>query len=84
MSNVSHGIIIQGVIHGKTIVLAENPGIADGQAVEVVVRAAPALKAGAIENQSAAGMLADYPDMDADMEEILRERTTGVYREIEE
>jgi hypothetical protein len=30
--------VLQGVIHGRTIELAADPGIADGQAVEVVVR----------------------------------------------
>jgi hypothetical protein len=39
--------VIHGVIHGKTIVLAENPGIADGQPVEVAVRALPAARNGA-------------------------------------
>ena len=33
---------IHGVIHGRTIELAEDPGIADGQRVQVEVRAAPA------------------------------------------
>jgi hypothetical protein len=75
--------IIQGVIHGKTIVLAESPGLADGQPVEVVVRA----KGGEIgvgpQLQSAAGLLADFPEMDAEIEEILRERKTESRREIE-
>ena len=34
--------IIHGVIHGTTIELAIDPGLADGQAVEVEVRAATA------------------------------------------
>jgi hypothetical protein len=29
--------VIQGVIHGSTIELSENPGFSEGQAVEVVV-----------------------------------------------
>ena len=33
---------IHGVIHGRTIELAEDPGIADGQRVQVEVRAVPA------------------------------------------
>ena len=33
--------ILKGVIHGKTIELERAPGLPDGQAVSVVVRAAP-------------------------------------------
>ncbi len=33
--------IIQGVIHGTTIELAINPGLTDGQSVEVEVRVTP-------------------------------------------
>ena len=32
--------VIQGVIHGNTIELSENLGLADGQSVQVVVQAA--------------------------------------------
>ena len=30
--------IIQGIVHGRTIELTEDPGVADGQQVEVIVR----------------------------------------------
>lgn len=83
MSNVSHGII-QGVIHGKTIVLAENPGIADGQAVEVVVRAVREIRKWGDGIRASAGALADLPEKDVHLEEIYRNRQASRVREIEE
>ena len=32
---------VYGVVHGKTIELAENPGVAEGQKVEVTIRSVP-------------------------------------------
>ncbi len=76
--------LIQGVIHGKTIILAQNPDMADGQQVEVVLRATAMARKSDAGVQSAAGMLADYPEMDAELEEILQERKSESRREIED
>jgi hypothetical protein len=32
---------VQGIIRGKTIELSEDPGIADGQQVEITIKALP-------------------------------------------
>jgi hypothetical protein len=32
---------LQGVIHGKTIELTEDPGVADGQPVEITLKTIP-------------------------------------------
>jgi hypothetical protein len=65
---------VTGTIHGNTIVLDAPPGVADGQAVEVVIRAvtAPAKWGEGILN-SAGGWTA-YPEMDAIMDKIHAER----------
>jgi len=76
--------VIHGVIHGKTIVLAQDPGIADGQQVEVVVRAVPAPRKWGDGIRASAGALTDLPEMDAHLEEIYRNRQASSIREIEE
>ena len=32
---------VYGVVHGKTIELEENPGVAEGQEVEITIRPVP-------------------------------------------
>ena len=66
-------IVVQGVIHGKTIELKENPGVADGQEVEVTVHLAPRADLGRRDpavRRHAAGI----PGVDEAFEEIQRER----------
>ena len=68
--------IVHGVVHGKTIELDEEPGVAEGQTVEVqikVVAPAPPGKWGEGILRSAGGW-ADYPEMDAIMEKIHQDR----------
>ena len=69
--------VIHGKIHGRTIELKEDLGLAEGQAVEVSVRTVPAGPArnpgdGLLRTE---GALADDPYWDAIMDEIHRERT---------
>jgi hypothetical protein len=66
--------LIHGVIHGKTIELKTDPGIGDGQPVEVLVRPAklPAKSGDGI--RRSAGALADDPHWDAIMDEIHQAR----------
>jgi hypothetical protein len=65
-------------IHGKTIELDEDLGVADGQGVEVQVRVIPktARKPGEGFLRTE-GALADDTEWDAIMEEIHRERKGG-------
>jgi hypothetical protein len=80
---------VQGIIHGTTIELKEDPGLADGAEVEVIVlpsRVADEAGVGVSgERRTAAGMLAHLPpEVDAEIEAIIRERKKGVFREIPE
>jgi hypothetical protein len=78
-------ILLQGVIHGKTIELEESPGIEEGRKVELVLRVKqlpgppPLWKPGSTE--TAAGMMADYwtEEDDRILEAIYqdRKRTAG-------
>ena len=62
---------VQGTIRGRTIELAEDLGVPDGQAVEVQVRVLPQTPRkpgdGFLRTE---GALADDPEWDAIMEEI--------------
>lgn len=79
MTKVTHG-----KVRGRTIELAEDLGLAEGQEVEVSVRtvsstATPNPGEGLLRTE---GALADDPHWDAIMEEIQRERKTDTRREI--
>ena len=66
--------IIHGRIHGKTIELDEDPGVAEGQEVEVQVKIVePARKWGEGVLRTA-GALADDTEWDAIMAEIYQAR----------
>ncbi len=73
-------LTLHGVIHGKTIELTEDPGIADGERVEVILRAKrlpgppPGWTPGCTE--TAGGMMADSwtEDDDQILEEIYEDR----------
>lgn len=76
--------VVRGVVHGRTIELTGDPGIADGATVEVTVRAVadPDPRVAAI--LRTAGAMADDPEFDAAMEEIRRDRRSAQYRELAE
>ncbi len=69
--------MIQGIIHGKTLELKDDPGIEDGQAVEVVVRVVKKKEPWGEGLRRCAGALADDPEFDAVFEQIQRERKGG-------
>ena len=76
--------ILHGTVRGRTIELTEDLGLADGQEVEVSVRAKPEFSpqspgAGFLRTE---GALADDPYWDAIMEEIYQERKNDSRREI--
>jgi hypothetical protein len=66
---------MHGRIHGRTIELDEDPGVAEGQEVEVQVRVLPKTGrkpgAGFLRTE---GALADDTEWDAIMEEIYQDR----------
>ena len=68
-----------GKVHGKTIVLDEDPGLPDGQSVEVrimIKEASPERPWGEGIRRSA-GIMADNPQGDEIMDEIQRDREGG-------
>ena len=64
---------LHGTVHGRTIELDEDPGVADGQEVELQIQIATARKWGEGILRSAGGW-AEYPEMDNIMEKIYQER----------
>jgi hypothetical protein len=69
------GNLTRGVVHGKTIELSEDLGLAEGQEVEVTVKIVP--KSGRQPGEGflrTEGALADDPYWDGIMEEIYQAR----------
>lgn len=66
--------VLHGVVQGKTIVLSEPTGVADGQEVEIVVRSSILSRLKGEGIRASAGGWADYPEMDAVMERIQQMR----------
>jgi hypothetical protein len=75
---------IQGVIHGRTIELTTDPGLADGEAVEVVVRAVKKSAAWGEGIRRSAGVLAAHwtEDDDRIFDEIQRDRQRDDWPEL--
>jgi hypothetical protein len=65
---------LHGKIHGRTIELDEDPGVAEGQAVEVQVKVIPPLQKWGDGIRRSAGGWANYPEIDAIMKKIQDER----------
>ncbi|HUY90252.1 MAG TPA: hypothetical protein VMV10_16055 [Pirellulales bacterium] len=78
--------IIQGVVHGRTIELAEDPGVADGQQVEVVVKPMREAKPWGEGIRRSAGALADSwtEEDDKILDELQRSRKQDTRAEIPE
>jgi hypothetical protein len=69
------GIPAQGVVHGRTIELAEDLGLAEGQQVELIVKVIPQASRQPGEGfLRTEGALADDPYWDDIMDEIHRLR----------
>jgi hypothetical protein len=68
---------IHGKIHGKTIELDEDLGVAEGQEVEVQVRVIARATRPGEGFLRTAGALADDKEWDGIMEEIYQERKGG-------
>jgi hypothetical protein len=76
--------IIHGKVHGRTIELAEDLGLAEGQEVEVQVSILPPARKWGDGILRTAGALADDPYWDAIMEEIHQSRKIDRRPELEE
>ena len=79
--------IVHGIVHGKTIELDQELGVADGQHVHVAVQilaTSPGTEAWGEGLRRCAGALAGIPGLDEDMEQILAQRKTAKFREVTE
>lgn len=77
--------IMEGVIHGKTIELEIDPGLQDGERVEVMIRRADRPKTWGEGIKATAGALAHLPpEYFADLDEIVRDRQQWPHREVPE
>jgi len=65
---------LRGTVHGKNIELNEDPGVAEGQEVELQMRVVPPTGTWGEGILRSAGGWANYPEMDAVMERIHQER----------
>ena len=73
---------LHGKVHGRTIELDEDPGVAEGQEVEVQMKVVPKPTQKTGEGfLRTEGALADDPHWDAIMEEIYQERKKDTRRE---
>ena len=66
--------MLHGKAHGRTIELEEDLGLSEGQEVEVQVKPLPQAKKWGEGILRSAGGWADYPELDATMEQIHQER----------
>jgi hypothetical protein len=74
-------IVLQGVVHGTTIELKGDPGVPDGQEVEVVVKVIGPTPPWGEGIQRSAGAATDVPGLDEAFAEIERERKVSRFRE---
>jgi hypothetical protein len=65
---------LHGKVHGRTIELDEDPGVAEGQEVEIQMKVVPPPKKWGEGILRTAGALADDPYWDDIMEEIHKAR----------
>ena len=63
-----------GIVHGRTIELQEDLGVADGQSVDLVVTVPSAKRPWGEGIRRSAGGWAAYPEMDAVMQRIQDDR----------
>jgi hypothetical protein len=75
---------VQGVIHGKTIELTEDPGVADGQQVEITIKTVPTPRPWGEGLRRCAGAFAAEWNEEDDriLEEIHQERKRDTRQEI--
>lgn len=73
--------VIEGIIRGKMIELASDPGLAEGQAVQVVVKPLVTLDQRRQALLRTAGSMVDDPEFEAVMRQLESERRSACYRE---
>ncbi len=66
--------VVEGIIHGKTIELESDPGLRDGERVEVVIRRTGRESPGDGIKATAGALAHLPPEYFEDLEEIVRDR----------
>ncbi|MGC8643011.1 MAG: hypothetical protein ACP5XB_24395 [Isosphaeraceae bacterium] len=72
---------MEGVIHGKTIELTTDPGLAEGQTVRVNVRPLQTSEQTREAILRTSGSMANNPDFDSAMAQVESDRRAARYRE---
>ncbi len=75
---------VQGIIHGKTIELDHDLGIAEGQRVDVEVRVSSPARVWGEGILRSAGIAADVPGFDEAFEQVQRDRELATSRDMDE
>lgn len=75
---------LHGKVHGRTIELHEDPGVAEGQEVEIQMKVVPPPQKWGDGIRRSAGGWAPYPEIDAVMEKIQKERNLERRPQIED
>ncbi len=75
---------VQGVIHGKTIELDQDPGIGEGQRVYVQVSMSLTEEPWGEGILRSAGIAADVPGFDEAFEQVQRDRELATMPDVEE
>jgi hypothetical protein len=73
--------VIEGIIRGRTIELQGDPGLGEGQAVQVTLRVLPDRAARDAAVLRIAGSMADDPEFDDAMEQVRRDREGARFRD---
>lgn len=74
--------IMHGVVHGRTIELNEDPGVTDGQQVQIVLTAVPLQGSWGEGIRRSAGAAADVPGFDEAFRQVEQGRKAAQFREI--
>jgi hypothetical protein len=74
----------QGVVHGRTVELDQDPGIAEGERVDVMMRVAPPSLPWGEGILRSAGIAVDVPGFEEAFEQVQRDRELATMRNIEE
>lgn len=75
---------IRGTIHGTMIELETDPGIPDGQTVEIDVRVAPGAAVWGEGIRRSAGIAVDVPGVDEAFEQVERDGKAARFRDTAE
>ena len=70
-----------GTVRGKTIELAEDVGIPEGQAVAVTIQVVASQAAWGEGIRRSAGVAAEAPEFDEALAEVYRDRRTASFRD---